>query len=173
MSIAYSALIKILGIETTLKMTTRFMIPIDKRILILKPCFNIGEHYLGMVVHIPVITELTRLAQVDPPSSRNTWVSDRASIDWKIPTKPSILPNFNMTTYILWKNLKHQQYTYDISIPITITSQTKTCLMPVTLINNRCLNIILKLKNLNLEMVHFYNPSSWEIDWEFKSASVT
>lgn len=100
--------------------------------------------------------------------------SDRASIDWKIPTKPSILPNFNMTTYILWKNLKqHQQYIYDISIPITITSQTKTCLMPVSLVNNRCLNLILKLKNLNLEMVHFYNPSTWEIDWEFKSVSVT
>lgn len=73
MSIAYSALIKILEIETTLKMT-RFMIPIDKRILILKPCLNMGEHYLGIVVHIPVIPELTRLAQVDPPSSRNTWV---------------------------------------------------------------------------------------------------
>lgn len=44
--------------------------------------------------------------------------------------------------------------------------------MPVTLVN-RHLNLILKLKNLNLEMVHFYNPSTWEIDLEFKSASVT
>lgn len=51
---------------------TRFIIPIDKRILILKPCLNIGEYYLGMVVNIPVIPELTMLAQVDPPSSRNT-----------------------------------------------------------------------------------------------------
>lgn len=29
---------------------------------------------------------------------------------------------------------------------------------------HQTLNIILKIKNLTLDMVHVYNPSTWEID---------
>lgn len=46
----------------------------------------------------------------------------------------------------------------------------KKCLMSVILVNrHQTLNIILKIKILNLDVVHVYNPGTWGIDWEYKS----
>jgi hypothetical protein len=58
------------------------------------------------------------------------------------------------------------------TLPITICPQ-KEYLVLVILVNRHTLNIIVKIKNLNLDAVHVSNPSTWEIDWECKSISAT